>query len=316
MKPADLDRQWVPRLAVRLRALVDAAGARRAAARTATRSAADALLHPGPDSALRRLDSRFAGRGPLALLRDLPQLGLLLAGAVFVAGAGVALARSGGPHDGKPTPAQLAAVTPTVLGPAPGTRVSTYLDAVRKRAVAVSQAAPDGTYTALVSFDRYLTPAQARALLGDLTVTRVLAHVPVPNAEVLPIPVTSSLVADVDPALAALAQRKVRDRKEFATLAASIKGQSREEKQFKVFYAAAAVTAGREAKVYRAGCACLFAALVRGKARDLASLPALSGVRAVDIGGGSDDTLQVQPLLPEQTVTVTRPVTPPSGNGA
>jgi len=300
------------RLAARLRAFLDGATERR----RALRATATAALEPRPDSALRRLDARYAGSGPLALLRDVPQLGLLLIAAVFVAGAGVALDRSGGPRRTTQTPEQIAAVTPTVLGPAPGTKVATYLAAVQKRAAAVSQAAPDGMYTALVSFDSYLTPIEARALLGDLQVKRVLAHVQAVNAEVLPIPVTSTLVADVDPALTAIGQRKVRDQKEFAALAATIAGTTREEKQFKAFYVQAAATAGKEAKIYKAGCRCLFAALVRGKARDLASLPALDRVRAVDIGGGSDDTLQVQPLLPEQTVTVTRPITPPSGNGA
>lgn len=310
------DERLVPRLAARLRAFLDGAVRRRAAARDCVHAAASGVLRPRPDSPLRRLDARYAGSGPLALLRDVPQLGLLLIAAVFVSGAGFALERSGGTRRTTQTSEQLAAVTPTVLGPAPGTKVATYLAAVNKRAAAVSQAAPDGMFTALVSFQRYLTPKEAQALLGQLQVKRVLAHVQTVNAEVLPIPVPTTLVADVDPALTAIGQRKLRDQKEFAALAATIAGTTREEKQFKAFYLQAAATAGREAKVYRAGCRCLFAALVRGKARDLASLPALAGVRAVDIGGGSDDTLQVRPLLPEQTVTVTRPISPPAGNGA
>lgn len=312
MRLDDLDARLVPRLAARLRALLDAAAQRR----ETVQAAAAGVLEPRPDGALRRLDARYAGSGPLALLRDVPQLGVLLIAAVFVAGAGVALSTSGGHRRSTPDPAAIAAVTPTVLGPAPGTKVATYLAAVQKRAAAVSQAAPDGTYTALVSFDSYRTPKEARALLGDLQVKRVLAHVQAVNAEVLPIPVTSTLVADVDLALAAIGQRKVKDAREFATLAATISGSTREEKQFKAFYVQAAATARRESTIYKAGCRCLFAALVRGKARDLASLPSLAGIRAVDIGGGSDDTLQVQPLLPEQTVTVTRPISPPSGNGA
>ena len=72
----------------------------------------------------------------------------------------------------------------------------------------------------------------------------------------------------------------------------------------------------KEARLYGRNCACVFGALVRGKARDLAALPALPGIRAVDIGGGDVDTLQIQPLLPEQKVTVTRPVTQATGNGA
>jgi hypothetical protein len=113
-----------------------------------------------------------------------------------------------------------------------------------------------------------------------------------------------------------VSKRKLRDRKEFVNLAASISGQSREEQQFKAFYLDAAATALKEANAYGKSCACLFAALVRGKARDLAALPAIPGVRAVDIGAGDDDTMQLQPLLPEQKVTVTRPITQATGNGA
>ena len=125
-----------------------------------------------------------------------------------------------------------------------------------------------------------------------------------------------TLVQDVSVTFAAISKRKVHDRKEFLNLAATISGDSKEEQQFKAFYSDAARTAGKEAIAYGKNCACIFGALVRGKARDLTSLTALSGVRAVDIGGGDDDTLQLQPLLPEQKVTVTRPLTGIPGNHA
>ena len=316
MKLDDLDRQWVPRLAVRLRALVDGAAVRRERAAARLRTATEAVLDPAPGSPLRALDERYASRGPLALLRDVPQLGLLLVAAVFLAGSGVALERAG---DRQRTAAQSSAddpPIPTTLGPAPGTKIATYIAATRKRAVIVSSSSPDHTYTALISFSSYLTAQQAQSLLGDLQVRKVLAHVQLPAAEVLPIPVISTVVEDVGVSFAAVSKRKLRDRKEFVNLAASISGQSREEQQFKAFYLDAAATALKEANAYGKSCACLFAALVRGKARDLAALPAIPGVRAVDIGAGDDDTMQLQPLLPEQKVTVTRPITQATGNGA
>jgi hypothetical protein len=309
------DDRLVPRLALRLRAFVDGAAARRAGVAGWLRGRTESVLVPPETSPLRRLDDRFAARGPLALLRDVPQLGLLLAAAVFLTGSVIAVERSG---ERNRTGGRSAAdsVIPTTLGPAPGTAIAAYVAATRKRAVIVSQTAPDGTYTALVSFSSYLAPAPARLLLGELQVKRVLAHVQLPAAEVLPIPVTDSLVEDVGIAFAAVSTRKLRDRKEFLNLAASISGETPEERQFKAFYIDAAATAAKEAKAYGKSCTCLFAALVRGSARDLAALSSLPGVRAVDIGGGDDDTLQLQPLLPEQKVTVTRPVTPATGNGA
>lgn len=316
MKLDDLDERLVPRIAARLRALVDGSAARQERSRQALRRTTSSVLEPSPSSPLRRLDDRFAARGPLALLRDVPQLGFLLVAAVFVAGSAVALERSGSKDRATTARKTVEATIPTSLGPPPGTKIASYIGTTRKRAVLVSQAAPDGTYTALVSFSRYLTAEQTRLLLGELEVKKVLAHVQLPGAEVLPIPVTSTLVADVGVAFEAISKRKLRDRTEFVNLAATISGDTKEEKQFKAFYADAARTAGREAAAYGKDCPCVFAALVRGKARDLAALPALSGVRAVDVGGGDDDTLQLQPLLPEQTVTVTRPVTAAQGNGA
>jgi hypothetical protein len=310
------DARLVPTLAVRLRTLVDDAAVRRARGREALRRAGARVTDPSTVAPLRRLDDRLATRGPLALLRDVPQLGLLLIAAVFLAGSGVALERSGSDRRAADARERLQASIPTTLGPAPGTSVAVYLAATRKRAVMLSAQSPDGLYTALVSFNRYLTPAQAVKVLGDLEIHKVIAHAHITGAEVVPIPVTTNLVQDVSAMFTAIAKRKLRDRKEFLNLGSSISGTSKEDLQFKAFYADAARTAALEAAAYEKNCACIVGALVRGKARDLAALPALSGVRAVDIGGGDDDTLQLQPLLPEQTKTVTRPVTGVQGNGA
>jgi hypothetical protein len=317
VKLDDLDDRLVPRMAEKLRAFVDAAAERRSRMGQAVRHAATSVLRPSAAGPLARLDNRFAARGPLALLRDVPQLGLLLVAAVFLTGSGVALERSGNQNRADTARQQAEAAIPTTLGPAPGTQVATYLAETRKRAVAVSQVSPDGRYTALVSFSSYLTPQQTEKLLGELTVNKVLAHVKLPNAEVLPIPISTGLVPEVTAAFAAVATRKVNDRKEFLSLAGSITGDTKEDRAFRVFYTDSARTAGLEAVAYgKKSCACLFAALVKGKARELAALPSLAGIRAVDIGGGSADTLRLQPLLPEQTTTVTRPISPAGGNGA
>jgi hypothetical protein len=315
VKLDDLDERWVPRLAVRLRAFVDNAGVRRERLSARIGNLRTAVLDPRPGSPLRTLDDRYASRGPLALLRDVPQLGLLLVAAVFLTGSGVALERAGNRQRAGAEQSN-GPVIPTTLGPAPGTKVATYIAATRQRARIVSTTSPDHLYTALVSFSSYLTARQAQAVLGDLQVEKVLAHVQLPNAEVLPIPIRSTVVEDVGITFSAVSKRKVRDRKEFLNLAASISGQTKEEQQFKAFYLDAAGTALKEARAYGTNCACLVGALVHGKARDLTELQAISGVRAVDIGGGDVDTLQLQPLLPEQKVTVTRPVPQATGNGA
>src|SRR4051794_41269090 len=120
-------------MAVRLRELIDTTAARRDRAGQAVRRTTTALVEPTATSPLRRLDDRYARRGPLALLRDVPQLGLLLVAAVFLTGSGVALERSGNQQREEDARSQVAATIPTTLGPAPGTKIAAYLTATRKR---------------------------------------------------------------------------------------------------------------------------------------------------------------------------------------
>ena len=313
----DTDERLVPDLAARLRAFLDAAAERRQQARAKVSDVTGSLLEPDPRSPLRRLDDRYATSGPLALLRDVPQLGLLLIAAVFFTGAGVALARSGGEQRAVDAQQQIDATAPEALGPEVGTSVDAYIASSRQRAVKVSQASPDEEYTALVSFSKYLTPQQARLTLGELEVTKVVLHAQLPTADVLPVAV-DDMVRDVRKLYGDIVRRKKQDASEFTKLAASIQPQSEEEKQFKAFYLAAAKQATTEAMAYNRDCPCVIGALVRGKARELAALPAISGIRVVEIGSRTrdDDTLLIRPLSPEQTGVVKKIATPSGGNGA
>jgi len=307
MKLNDLDDRLVPRIAARLRGLLDGTSERR-------RTAGDALSNVGASGPLRRLDERFASSGPLALLRDVPQIGLLLIAAIFLSGASFVLVQSGGEQRTEQVRQRLDSVNPTSLGPPVGTKIDAYLAATRKRAMLVSQAAPDAEYVALVSFRAYLTPEQARLTLGDLDVDKVVLHAKLPASEVLPVAV-QNLVPEVRAFYRELSRRKTAEANEFANLAASITGQSKEEQQFKVFYVAAAKAARQEAKAYGVSCPCVIGALVRGTARDLAALPAVKNVRAVEVGGRTaDDGLQIEALLPEQKGVVTKLVMP-TANG-
>ena len=313
----ETDEQLVPRLAARLRAFLDTAAERRRRARASVSGVTGSLLEPDPRSPLRRLDDRYATSGPLALLRDVPQLGLLLIAAVFLAGAGIALARSGGEQRAVDAQQQIDATAPDALGPELGTKVDAYIASSRQRAVKVSQASPDEEYTALVSFSTYLTPQQARLTLGELEVTKVVLHAQLPTADVLPVAV-EDMVRDVRKLYGDIVRRKKQDASEFTKLAASIEPQSEEEKQFKAFYVAAAKQATIEAMAYNRDCPCVIGALVRGKASELAALPAINGIRVVEIGSRvrDDDTLLIRPLAPEQKDVVKKIATPTGGNGA
>jgi hypothetical protein len=310
----ETDDRLLPRAAVTLQTTVDAAGERRRRARARVRHAGTALFDEnGP---LRRLDDRYARTGLLALLRDVPQLGLLLVAAVFVIGAGVALARSGDDQRAISAQQQIDASTPTALGPDVGTSIDAYIDEARKRAAVVSQGSPDGVYTAFVSFSQYLTPTRAQLALGELQVTKVVLHAHLPTADVLPVSV-KQMVPDVKKVSEDVVRRKLQDAAEFQKLAQSITPKSKEEKQFQSFYLAAAKQARQEAAAYKGDCACVIGVLVRGQARELAALPAIAGIRVVEFGGRQEDeALLLRPLDPDQTGIVRKIVTPTGGNGA
>lgn len=310
----DLDARVVPRAAARLRAAVDRAGARRRAVREGARAVV------APSGPLGRLDDRFARRGPLRLVRDVPQVGLGVALAVLLAGAGVALARNG---DGPSSPGTTrAAPEVRVLGPAVGAEVEDYLVTSRARAAALSQAQPEAEHVALVSLGEYRTPDDVADLLVGVEVERAFLRVPSDTpGEVLTSDV-EDLVGDLRALYAATAERKAEDQREFVRLARSLGAATEEQRQVRDFYELSAQIAGREATAYRTGCACVFAAVVRGTADALAELPALTGVRGVELAprGVALEELRVQPLDPRQTGrveagAVPRPQPSPAATG-
>lgn len=296
----DLDDRFVPRAAARLRAAVEAVRRRRTALGTAARAAVVPTAGP-----LQRLDERFARRGPLAVVRDVPQVGLVVVAAVFLAGAGVALARSG--DDGaRPGTSQEQPAASRVLGPEPGASVPEYVADAASRAAAASQERPDALHVALVSLTDYRRPQDVQDLFVGLEVQRAYLKVPSSDpSEVLSADV-QDLVGDLRQLYASTAARKATDQEEFLKLARTIDAADAEQQRFKEFYELSASLAGKEATAYRTGCACLFALVVRGPARTLAALPALQGVRSVELAprGVSLAELRVRPLGPEQVTTV------------
>ncbi len=313
----DLDDRVVPRAAARVRALVDGSAARR---RAVGRSVRDAVVGVAdPSGPLARLDDRFAGTPPLRLVRSTPAAGVAVVLAVLLAGAGVAVARSG---DGGPASGGSEQQAARVLGPSVGDSVETYLSTSRARAAEQSQARPDAVHVALVSLEVPLTPDAAQSLLTGVEVSRAYLRVEsVQPSEVLSADV-GDLVGDLRALYAATAERKAADAAEFLRLARSLPATTAEQRRFRDFYELSAQLARREGEAYGAGCACVFAVVVRATAADLAELPALQGVRGVQLApaGVPLAELRVQPLVPGQTGRVgpaaaPRAGTPSAGTG-
>lgn len=300
MRLRELDAKVVPQAAGRLRRTLD--GARR-----------PGLLDPSQASRLRRLDERFLSLGPLSLLREFPQLGYLLIGAVFLSGTAVAFVR-GGP-DGRPGSAAGQAAAgglPLVLGPAVGSSIDEHFATARQRAVTAT-GEPDGRFLALLSLSRPVTPAETEQLAtqNGLTVRRVYLRAPVTTglAEVLPVEVPGDLLPALTAVFEQTAQRKIDEQREFASLASSIEPTSAADAEFRAAYEADAQAAGEEATAYRAPCACLFALVVEGEAAGLVELAALPPVRGVELArrGAELTALDILPLFPEVTGVVPAP---------
>ncbi len=300
-----LDDRLVPRLAAALRALLDGLGNRRA-------GVVRAVVAPRRGR-LRRLDDRFAASGPLALLRDVPQLGLLLVSAVFLAGAGVAVSRNSPQQVAERAQVQAEQALPLTLGPPVGADIDMFFRSSLARAVELTRDSPDDGFLALISLTDELTPEQAGQLVAgsELMVKRAYVRAPVGgSAEVLPVDTATDVTADLTALFAATAMRRADEQRELLSLAASITGTNESERRFKAQYEADARTRGQEAAAYRTACQCVLAVVVQGTARELAELAALPSVRGLEVArrGAELTALQIDPLPPE--VTGTRPEPP------
>lgn len=309
----DLDDRLVPRAAVWLRSTLDDAADRRGRVRALLLQRWQALLDPSRPGVLRRLDDRYASRGPLHLLRDVPQLGVLVVAAVFLAGAGIALARQAPESVRERQLVEQEEALPLTLGVQPGQDVDTHLGQARERAVELAREAPTAQHLALLSVRDELTAEQAGSLTteSELGVRKVYVRAPVAgDAELLEVDPGDDVVATLTDLFAQTARRKGEEQREFLTLARSITSVSEEDKQFKASYEAAARTAGLEAAAFRTGCACVLAVVVEGPAAQLAELGSLPLLRGVEVAprGAELTSLEITPLAPETTGTVPEPV--------
>ena len=266
---------------------------------------------------LRGLDDRFASSGPLGLVREVPQLGLLVVMAVFLTGSAAGLTLRQDAARSTSAGEQSEAGELTELGPPVGSSVDDHFASARERALIVARSDPRGRRLALVSLRDEWAPAEVQQLLTRSAVAarRVYLRAPVAGelVDVLPVDVDGEVLSPVRGELAQAAQRKAEAQREFLSLAASIDAGSAEEREFRAFYEAAARTAGEEAAAFRGTCTCVFAVLVEGTARQLVDLAAVPEVRGVELAarGAALADLQVAPLPPDVTGVVPAPAQAP-----
>lgn len=316
----DLDARLVPRLAALLRSFLDAVQGRGAAAADVARRRSHALVDPGSSNLLRRLDQRYLSSGPLKLLRDVPQLGLLLVASVFLTAAGVALALNEPESVREREQAEQEASLPLSLGPAVGDEIDPHFEAARERAVDLSRQDPDARYLALVSLNKGLTPDETGELLQEsgLEVVRAYLRAPVAGEpEQIVFETPGDVVPGLQQTFSQIAARKAKEQQDLLATAGTIEAGTPQEQEFRTLYETDARTAGEEAAAYRSGCACVFALVVQSEVGELAELPALPVVRGVEIAprGVELAALEIRPLPPSEQGVVREPAgsTPSAG---
>lgn len=317
MSLRDLDARLVPRLAALLRALLDGAAERRRTAGRALRTRGAALLSGG--GALRRLDERYARSGPLGLVREVPQLGVLLVATVFLAGTGAAVALSG-PDEAAPGGT---AAGPSsgggqrVLGPVVGADIDAHFATAAALLRDLAEQDPDGSRLALVSLRTGLAPQAATELLreADVELVRAYLRAPVPGVpEEIAFQTTGDVLGDLRTVYASTAERKAMEVGALRETAETIVPSTPAEQEFKAQYEADAATAEAERAAYAADCACVFALVVEADLRVLAGLLDLGVVRGVEVApaGVAVTAVDLRPLAPSQTGTVLDVPPPPA----
>ncbi|WP_229831281.1 hypothetical protein [Actinoplanes ianthinogenes] len=195
------------------------------------------------------------------------------------------------------------------VGVVEGQSVSGYLASSRRElAMLTDPSGPvAGETWALVSLDGYIGPGRLPALLGGAAVAQAYARVPLPDTrtQVSLIPVYT-MPGDVTAGMLDAALIRDREQADYLRLERSLTGDGQRERRLRQTYGNAARTAAREAAAYREGCACVFAAVVRGTPAALGDIASRAGVRAVDPAPEvrSLDRTEFRPPLPEERGTV------------
>ncbi|MCO1614913.1 hypothetical protein AB0F93_10665 [Micromonospora tulbaghiae] len=199
----------------------------------------------------------------------------------------------------------------TRVGVTDGASIPAYLRAAGDELARLD--APDGY--ALVSFGDYLTPARAAAALDGARVSAVVARVPLPGRQTEIVRIAAlRLPQDVVAGMAGVATRKDREAADYRSRAAATTA----DPELRRVYDSGAEVAAREAQAYRAGCACVYAAVVGAAPDALRALAGRPGVRVVDPAPEVTrlDRTVFTPPLPEQRDVVRPPAdTGPAGAG-
>jgi hypothetical protein len=201
------------------------------------------------------------------------------------------------------------------VGVVQGQTVGGYLQSTHTElALLTDPSAPaSGATWALVSLEEYVAPGALAGMLDGAAVAQVYTRVPLAGAhtQVVRIPVYQ-LPGDVLSGMAGAAVQRDQEEAEYRQLGQRL-GDDVNQRRARTAYETAAHTARAEADAYRAGCSCVFAAVVHATPAALQTVADRSGVRAVDPAPEVRqlDRTEFRPPLPEQSGTI-----PPEPSGS
>ncbi|GAA0803671.1 hypothetical protein [Spirilliplanes yamanashiensis] len=163
---------------------------------------------------------------------------------------------------------------------------------------------------ALVSLVTYFSPNRLVPVLGDVGVSEVYARAQLPGMQTQVVRIPAYRVpADVIAGMQDVARGRDQEIADYGQLRRSLTGDSKAEHRLRAAYDRGTAVAAAEAAAYRAGCACVYAAVVRAAPPVLDQLSRRSGVRAVDPAPEVTrlDRTEFRPPLPERVVDPDRP---------
>ncbi|HYX44929.1 MAG TPA: hypothetical protein VE760_07795 [Acidimicrobiales bacterium] len=181
------------------------------------------------------------------------------------------------------------------LGPSPGEPLPAYLEARR-----AALASASGNRAAVVSFGKYVNEAQARAAVGKLTITSLLAAVPGGTPSV----VTGGMPQWVEAQVA----EKRGERDEIKRLIPTV-----DDAQFKKFYEEEVARLSKLVDSVKPDGPLVFGAVVKGPVVDLQAVAKAPDVRLVDVAPSADVTPEtpVRGIRPEEAERANDPPTRP-----
>jgi hypothetical protein len=193
-----------------------------------------------------------------------------------------------------------------------GQSIPGYVDSSHKELAQLLATPPSGsteTY-ALVTLSAYLAPDRLTPVLGGVAVSEVLGRVPLAETQTQIVHIPAYRIpTDVVAGMAAVADRKDTEAREYRDLSQKLTGESPRERELRQVYDTGAAVAAAEATAYRSSCSCVYAAVIRATPAALEQISERPEVRAVDPAPEVQrlDRAVFLPPLPEQNDLVHPP---------